>query len=102
MFIRFKRVKLARKIGLPSEYSLHAVLVESYRQNGKPRQQIIAYLGSVQEKHLQNQMHRRQFYDLLINKLRDLHLHPRVLTKVQLNLINTFTHKISRQNQKTI
>jgi len=94
MFVRFKRVKLARKIGAEDHYSLHAVLVENYRQNGKPRQQIIAYLGSIQEQHLSDPNRRREFYNLLLNKLRKLNLTPRVLSKVQMNLISTFAHKI--------
>ena len=102
MFIRFKRVKLSRRVGLPDEYSLHAVLVESYRQNGKPRQQIVAYLGSIQERYLQDKIQMRGFYDLLQYKLRRLNLNPRIMTKVQLNLINTFANKISRHNQKTV
>lgn len=94
MFVRFKRVKLARKIGVEDHYSLHAVLVENYRQNGKPRQQIIAYLGSIQEKHLSDPNRRNEFYNLLLGKLRKLNLTPRVLSKVQMNLISTFAHKI--------
>ncbi len=94
MFVRFKRVRLARKIGVEDHYSLHAVLVENYRQNGKPRQQIIAYLGSIQDKHLSDQNRRNEFYNFLLGKLRKLNLTPRVLSKVQMNLISTFTHKI--------
>lgn len=101
MFVRFKRVKLARKIGFPREYSLHAVLVENYRQDGKPRQQIIAYLGAIQEKRLYDQIHRREFYDYIQSKLRKLNLSPRMLSKVQLNLNHTFSRKISRQSQRT-
>ena len=102
MFIRFKRVKLSQKIGFPDEYSLHAVLVQSFRQNGKPRQQIIAYLGAIREGQLRDQTHLREFYDLIQNKLRKLNLHPRELSKVQINFINTFVHKVSRPSQRTV
>jgi hypothetical protein len=94
MFVRFKRVKLARKIGLNDEYSLHAVLVENYRREGKPRQQIIAYLGSIRERHIADAQLRNQFYSMLQRKLNRLNLNPRVLSKVQMNLISTFAHKI--------
>jgi hypothetical protein len=94
MFVRFKRVKLASKLGRVPEYSLHAVLVENYRRDGKPRQQIIAYLGSIRENHMSDPQRRNHFYSLLQMKLRKLNLNPRVLSKVQMNLINTFAHKI--------
>jgi hypothetical protein len=99
MFVRFKRVKLARKIGYADEYSLHAVLVENYRREGKPRQQIIAYLGSMREKHISDPHLRNQFYSMLQRKLNRLNLSPRVLSKVQMNLISTFAHKIAGSRQ---
>lgn len=94
MFVRFKRVKLARKTGFDHQYSLHAVLVENHRDRGKPRQQIVAYLGSIRENQVYDPNRRHEFYKLLQTKLRKLNLDPRVLSKVQMNLINTFAHKI--------
>jgi hypothetical protein len=94
MFVRFKRVKLSTKSGLPAEYSLHAVLVENHRDhNGKPRQQIISYLGSIRERNIYSQVHRSEFLQTIQRKLRELSLTPRDLSRIQLNLINNITHK---------
>jgi hypothetical protein len=94
MFVRFKRVKLAGKLGFPGEFSLHAVLVENHRDSkGRPRQQIISYLGSIRENSLYNPSHRSEFLKKLQSKLRELSLTPREMTRIQMNLINNMTHR---------
>ena len=94
MFVRFKRVKLAGKLGFPGEYSLHAVLVQNHRDSkGQPRQKIICYLGSIRERQLYNPSHRTEFLKKMQSKLRELSLTPRDMTRIQMNLINSITHR---------
>src|SRR5262245_45752130 len=99
MFVRFKRVKLAGKRGY-SEFSLHAVLVENRRDlRGRPRQHIIAYLGSIRERRLFDTEHSLEFLKTIQSKLRELSLTPQDMTRIQMNLINNMTHRfhITRQ-----
>ena len=72
MFVRWKK----RRLPPPAEHFrsyrnrekvgattlLSAVLVESVRVNGKPRQRIVSYLGSIQECNMQIPMLRRVFW----------------------------------------
>jgi hypothetical protein len=93
MFVRFKRVKLSNKSGY-SDFSLHAVLVENRRdERGRPRQHIISYLGSIRERRMYEPERRIEFLKSIQNKLRQLSLTPKDMSRIQMNLINNMTHK---------
>jgi hypothetical protein len=93
VFVRLKRVKLARKNREEPEYSLHAVLVENRRKEGRPRQQIVAYLGSIREQHFYDPVQRSKFLKELQMRIRKLDLDPVTVAKIHVNLINRFVHK---------
>jgi hypothetical protein len=96
MFVRFKRVKLATRIGRTPHYSIHAVLVENHRKNGKPRQRIVKYLCSTRQAKLLNRHGREDFFREIIRKLEYVDLDPRVLAKIKVRLINFFVHQIPK------
>jgi hypothetical protein len=66
MFVRWKRrLRRPKTTALrhyPAEYSLYAVLVESERQHGKPRQRFIAHLASIREGYLDTPTHQSAFW----------------------------------------
>ncbi len=69
MFVRWKKRKL-RSWG----YSYTAVLVESYRVNGKPRQKIIASIATIKDRDYGNSWERSRFWAVVgssLNLLRD-------------------------------
>ena len=51
MFVRWKRRPLRRRRpwSPPDEHALYAVLVESRRVDGRPRQRVVRYLGAIKE-----------------------------------------------------
>ena len=54
MYVRWKRRKLRKGLGRKREedagYARSAVLVESHRVKGQPRQKFVAHLGYVKER----------------------------------------------------
>jgi hypothetical protein len=76
VFVRWKRRKKAatkpgRRPRRRSDAgdSLYCVLIESRRIEGKPRQKVVCYLGSVDEKHLDKTWLRVDFWDVIKPKL---------------------------------
>ena len=81
MFVRWKRrKKAATKPGRNPRRrsdagdSLYCVLIESRRIEGKPRQKVVCYLGSVDEGHLDKTWLRVDFWDAIKPKLDGLDL----------------------------
>jgi hypothetical protein len=93
VFVRFKRVKLATRIGGMPTYSLHAVLVENFRENGKPRQRIVKYLCSMHEYKLKSSQNRQTFFKQINKKLEQADLDAVTLAKIKVKLIGFFVHK---------
>src|SRR5262245_5726237 len=69
MFVRWKKRLLHKEKG---HHALSAVLVQSARVNGKPRQRIIRYLATVSEKDLRVTAHRESFWASVDQHLDDL------------------------------
>ena len=82
MFVRVKRRKLSRNLG----YSLHAVLVESFRRKGEPRQKIVCYLGSIRENELPVLTIRKEFTTHAHHKIDSLNLLPHESSKLKISL----------------
>jgi hypothetical protein len=63
MYVRWKRRKMVGKF-LPAgpHYALSAVLVESRRVDGKPRQKVIKHLGCIRESAIVYPGHRISFW----------------------------------------
>jgi hypothetical protein len=72
MFIRWKRKLLTQTHPLECmRYSLYAVIVESYRQAGKPRQRNVKYLGYIPEGDLEDKNERLRFWSQVDRQLAD-------------------------------
>ena len=85
MFVRWKRRQLKKDRGWdfvdkrhkPAPVLLSAVLVESVRIDGKPRQRIVRYLGSIHDAELtdtQGALWRRHFWTVADRRLADMAL----------------------------
>lgn len=75
MFVRWKRRKLKRRLGYGQDagFVRYAVLVESVRVGGKPRQKFVAHLGYIEER-LMGVSHRAWFWRNVTATLGDLSL----------------------------
>jgi len=75
MYVRWKRraLKNGRRYH-PDPHLLSAYLVESRRVDGKPRQRILAYLGSINERFLDATWQQRNFWLTASQKLEALDL----------------------------
>lgn len=80
MFVRWKRrerVKRRRgKTLATGRFLLSAVLVRSERRGGRPRQAIVAYLGSLNEDWLNSSVARDRFWQLAAERLDRIPLTP--------------------------
>ena len=90
MFIRWKRrpkapTKPRRRPRFRSDKgdSLYCVVVESQRVDGKPRQKVVMYLGSLDEKDREKMWQRVDFWDLVGPKLDSLQLTKRQRTRIE-------------------
>jgi hypothetical protein len=62
MYLRWKRkVRRGKNPDKGSRITLCAVLVESHRENGKIKQTVIKYLGSIRHEHIQFSSRRHRF-----------------------------------------
>jgi hypothetical protein len=70
-FARWKR-RAYKPIRGPAKVSLRAVLVRSERRGGKPRQKVVAHLGSIDERDIPAAHPRERFWRDVDSKLADL------------------------------
>lgn len=87
MYVRWNRRKRTKKIAWVMKEGdyLYAVLVESIRIDGKPRQRTIAYLGGVGENN-PGVYGRMRFWEQCERKLASLNLDAAVLEKIVTSL----------------
>jgi hypothetical protein len=87
MFVRWKRrERVSRKWGRvrrTGKFLLSAVLVCSERQDGKPRQKVLAYLGSIIEERIQTSGGRSGFWKGVDSRLASLNLDPAQRQRVE-------------------
>lgn len=77
MYVRWKRRRMTGPY-LPdgSQYAISAVLVESRRVNGKPRQKVIKHLGCIRESGIIHVGHRIGFWQTAAAAFKALNLPP--------------------------
>jgi hypothetical protein len=92
MYIRFK-VRARKRTGKRAQYSYHIVLVESHRVSGKPRQKILAYLGSIRREDFISPATRYVFLNHLRTKLDALDLDYWTIWQLKLKMIRAFSKK---------
>lgn len=78
MYVRWKRQPLRRRRfdSRPDRTAMRAVLVAAERRDGKPRQRIVAYLGSIDDYLAQYPWNRQHFWREVEARLAALHLEP--------------------------
>lgn len=83
MYVRWKKYKRSKRHHLTSEVILTAVLVESHRIGGKPRQRFIAHLGSIAERGIPHYWHRHDFWQSVEKAIEHLSLDATTSTQIQ-------------------
>jgi hypothetical protein len=97
MFIRIKKRQLVpRGDNGPNDFSIRVMIVESYRQDGQPRQRVVKYLGSIRKSELRDMNTRKDFVLRLQHKLEDpeLDLTYRERTALKLNIVQCLYHRL--------
>jgi hypothetical protein len=89
MYVRFK-VRARKSKGRKRLQTYHVVLVESSRQDGNPRQRIIAYLGSIREEDYLIPVKRYTFLNHLRSKLDRLDLDYWTIWELKVKMIRLF------------
>ncbi len=98
MFIRLRKRKLKQGHN-KGKYTLDAILVKSYKENGKVKQKFIAYLSTMKERLLYHtdpinrEIFQETFLEEIDQKLNALHLDFEDLERIKRN----FTERITRQ-----
>jgi hypothetical protein len=96
MFVRWKRrerttaSRRARRkdpSGRTGRFLLSAVLVQSERRDGKPRQKVVAYLGCISEDRVGDMFPRKHFWDKVGRRLDTLRLEPEIRREVEAALL---------------
>ncbi len=77
-----------RKRGFDT-YARYAVLVESTRINGKPRQRFVAHLATILEPLMDMALHRGLFWKEVNEKLNSLHIDDKTKAKITGKLLIT-------------
>ncbi len=82
MYVRWQRRRRVRK-GRKSPL-LTAVLVESRRVNGQPRQHVVAYLGGIREAYIDvSEWQHRAFWRRVDDRLDELELDPDTRARIE-------------------
>lgn len=88
MFVRWKRTKRLKRRGITvketGRVALVAMLVRSERREGKPRQTVVAYLGSIGTDRLGDAYPRRWFWEKCDARLAVLALEPADRARIEL------------------
>ena len=96
MFVRWQRRGRVRKAKSPL---LTAVLVESRRVDGKPRQRVIAYLGGIREAHIdERERQHRAFWRSVDVHLDALGLDPETRARVEAS-VESRVRRVTPENQ---
>jgi hypothetical protein len=82
MYLRWKQRRAAR-----GKLVLTAVLVRSERRNGKPRQKIVAYLGTVDNCLKKRVLRRHRFWERVDRRLDELTLDPALRQNVEAGIL---------------
>ena len=97
MYVRWQRRQRIRS-GKTSPL-LSAVLVESHRVDGKPRQNVIAYLGGIREIRINvSEQYHREFWLSVDDHLNALQLDPDIRAKIEAS-IELKIQRLTTENQ---
>jgi hypothetical protein len=88
MYLRWKKkFRIRRHLDEQNKITLCAVLVESQREDGKIKQTVIKYLGSIRHEHIQFSSRRHRFWRMVMQNLSPLQIPEKnmhtILSKLQ-------------------
>jgi hypothetical protein len=87
MFVRWKRTKRLRRrrstVRETGRLALVAMLVQAERRDGKPRQRVVAYLGTIGTDRLGHPYPRRWFWEKCDARLGSLTLEPAERARIE-------------------
>jgi hypothetical protein len=98
MYLRWKRREYVTCGNDPPDYGLVAVLVESERRQGKPRQKVIAHLGVIAEGRLHHVGYRIEFWSDIESRLDALHLGDEQRHKIE----QSITSRVARPTREEL
>jgi hypothetical protein len=98
MFIRWKHRRLRRD----PDTLRYAELVRSVRVDGRPRQQIVRYLGSIHERYCTAPAHRQAFWHWVECRLRSLALDPAVRQALERQLAQCVPRPTGEEQQEVL
>ena len=79
MYIQWQR----RSVRRTGETTLRAVLVQSVRHQGQPRQRCVCYLGAIRVRYQQAPAHRQRFWARVDQRLAPLGLDPATRARLE-------------------
>jgi hypothetical protein len=83
MFVRWKIRTLRKPHWAQPDQAFYAVLAESRRVNGRPRQKIVKYLSSIREQEMRSPIYATKFWRQVESALASLVLDPATRQKVE-------------------
>src|SRR4051794_35317314 len=86
MYVRWKKRMRSRRHRPTGEHMLTAILVESRRVDGKPRQHILAYLGTISERYTAAYYHQLDFWTSANLHIDSLNLDSETVTRLRSTL----------------
>lgn len=89
MYVRWKKRMRSRRHRPTGEHMLTAMLVVSKRIDGKPRQHILAYLGTISERHTTAYYHQLDFWTSAVPHINSLNLDAETVARLRANLERT-------------
>ena len=104
MFVRWQRRGRVRT-GKASPL-MSAVLVDSRRVGGKPRQKVVAYLGGIRETRINvSERYHREFWQSVDDRLDALQLDPDIRERIEASIesrVRRVTPKIQAEFDETV
>lgn len=100
MYVRWKRKPRSRRRRLTGEYSLAAVLVESHRVDGRPRQRIIKHLGSINERGIQHYYVKLDFWQSVDARLTALALDANLRAQLEEQIVQRVPRPGAREQEQ--
>jgi hypothetical protein len=87
MYVRIKQRRLKEFDQQGFQVSFRLYVVENHRIQGKPRQRIVRYLGSIRSSDLNNPAYRQRFLKRVYTRIDSIDEHVKTLVAIKVNLI---------------
>lgn len=101
MYVRWKKRLRTCRHRSTGEFYLSAVLLESHRVNGRPRQKFVTYLGTVLESYRDSYWHMFDFWKSADKKLDTLSLEPTKRSEIEARLLEVVHRPTQADKERT-